>query len=106
SPDGKRIALARRLSPDRSVRLRVTVCDTNGKVLHRSAELKWASLDSWGGDVLAGTAPQVCWSPRQDRLLLSSDGRAGLYDLKTQEVTPLPADVVTFGDSAVRPDGK
>jgi hypothetical protein len=106
SPDGKRVALARRYAPDRSVRLRVMICDANGKVLHRSAELEWAHLDTWGGDILAGTAPQVRWSPQQDRLLLSSDGRAGLYDLKSREVTPLLADVVTFGASAVRPDGK
>src|SRR5205807_1696866 len=73
------------------------------KELHQSEALEWRGerFNSAGF-----TVPQAHWSPRGDRLLLSWDGRAGLYDPATGGVTPLAGDVMTFGDSPVLPDGK
>jgi WD40 repeat protein len=101
SPDGKRIALAQATGGVNA--LYVFIYDLDGKEVHRSGHLEWAGRRFQTNSF---TTPQVYWSPKGDRLLLCWDGRTGLYELATQTVTPLEGDVIAFGDSAVRPDGK
>jgi dipeptidyl aminopeptidase/acylaminoacyl peptidase len=101
SPDGKRIAVVR--SGDSNGALLVSVFDREGKELHRSEALVWRGERFHSASF---TVPQAHWSPGGDRLLLSWDGRAGLYDPARGDVTPLAGDVMTFGDSPVLPDGK
>lgn len=97
SPDGKRIATAWIwLDADRMPRMTVLVVDRAGKVVHRSRDLV-----DFNGNVL-----QVWWSPRGDKLLVSEEFWARLYDLKRQKLTVLPGPAITFGTTAVRPDGK
>src|SRR5262249_45403144 len=82
----------------------VYVYDRDGKKVHHSRKLDWRK-----GQVPfhAGIAvPQAFWSPKGDRLLLSWDGKAGLYEFATGKVLDLPGDVMTFGDRPVRPDGE
>jgi hypothetical protein len=100
SPDGKRIAVAWVKMGDRltSDMLTVLVVDRTGKVVHRSRDFK-----DW---LLRGEILQVWWSPRGDKLLISDERWARLYDLKTEKLTRLPGPAVTFGTTAVRPDGK
>jgi hypothetical protein len=97
SPDGKQIAVAWIFHVGLESRVRVLVVDRAGKVVHRSKDLE----DVGGGDVL-----QVYWSPRGDKLLISEEYWARLYDLKTHKLTPIAGPAVTFGTTPIRPDGK
>jgi hypothetical protein len=108
SPDGKRIAVAIKDLHKRHVWLTVSVFDRAGKLTHRSKKLQWREyyVGKWfGGDDIGGL-PQVAWSPRGDRLLLSESVRTALYDLKTGKLLPIDGSLVTVGNTPVRPDGK
>ncbi len=102
SPDGKRIALAWTTHipsfwADNTDRLTVLIVDRAGKVVHRAADIE---------DVDYSEILQVWWSPRGDRLLISAETWARIYDVQTKKLTRLPGPAVTFGTTPVRPDGK
>ena len=101
SPDGKRIAVALRSKDGANVALEVIVFDRDGKELQRSEKMNWAKHE--GSDQVA---TQAFWVPGHDKLLLSSDGVTGFYDLKTRSFTTFDVAVCTFGATPIRPDGK
>ncbi len=103
SADGKRIAVALRHDDGKDVTLEVIVFDRDGKELHRSPKLDWtkhvkAASTRW--------RHQAFWVPKQDKVLLYSDGKTGRYDLKTKGVVTHDWIVSTFGDSPILSDGK
>lgn len=103
SPDGKRIAVALRKDDGTDVTLEVVVFERDGKELHRSPKMDWAKHGVGAEDK---TVPQAFWVPKQDALLLHSDGKTGVYDLKTKGVVTHDLIVSTFGASPILPDGK
>ena len=112
SADGKHIAVVLRLFQTAaffpclgrgSVTLKVIVFDRDGKESHRSPKLEWADRNPGDQDK---TAPQAFWVPGQEKLLICSDGKTGIYDLKTKSVVKHDRIVSTFGASPILPDGK
>jgi dipeptidyl aminopeptidase/acylaminoacyl peptidase len=102
SPDGKRIAVAVRSDDGSNINLEVIVFDRDGKELHRSGKINWARHDAGLGQV----ATQAFWVPGQDKLLLSSDGVTGVYDIKMKSSTTMDETACTFRNTPIRPDGK
>ena len=103
SPDGKRVAVVLSEHDTKQYTLEAAVFDRDGKELHRSAKLDWASYDP---ETSFGEAAQAFWVPGQEKLLLSFHGVAGFYDLKAKSSTKLDVSLSTFRNTPVRPDGK
>ena len=104
SADGKRIAVVLRKDDGTTVALEVIVFDRDGKELHHSAKLEWTARQTAGTD--DKTAPQAFWVPGQDQLLVYSDGKTGVYDLKTKSIVKHEMIISTFGASPILPNGK
>jgi dipeptidyl aminopeptidase/acylaminoacyl peptidase len=103
SPDGKKIAVALRDDDRKTIRLTVAVFDGDGKELHRSKPLDWKSHDN----PKTLFAAEAFWTPKGDRLLLSTDGVGGFYDPKEQGLVKMDMMIVAaFGGNPYRPDGK
>jgi dipeptidyl aminopeptidase/acylaminoacyl peptidase len=102
SPDGKRIAVVRPWGDMRN-KLDVALYDFDGKRVFHDADLDW---DDHAITAKDSTVPEAYWSPRGNRLLLSWNGKAGLYEPATKKLIRIEADVMTFGTSPVRPDGQ
>ena len=86
-----------------SVTLKVIVFDRDGKESHRSPKLEWADRNP-GDQDKRRRGP--CGAPGQEKLLICSDGKTGIYDLKTKSVVKHDRIVSTFGASPILPDGK
>jgi hypothetical protein len=105
SPDGKRIAVARRLAPrEGTQRLDVQVFDLQGRRQFHE-EIDWRH----GPHTLTmrdSETPVACWSPDGGTLLLGMEWKSALFDLKTRELSAEGGPLLVFGDGPVRPDGK
>jgi hypothetical protein len=110
SPDGKQIAVARlRCGGNQAGIAQVMIYDREGKELHRSPELTWgeAAADPKERQLL-GTV--LFWDMTGKKLLVSgifqSVPRSGIYDLATKRMSMMDGQLLVFGNTPVRPDGK
>jgi hypothetical protein len=110
SPDGKRIAVARlRCGGNQAGIAQVVIYDRDGKELHRSPEINWSEASAEPKErQLLGSI--LFWDPMGKKLLVSgafqSEPRSGIYDPATKQMSMVDGQLMAFGTTPVRPDGK
>lgn len=86
--DGKQLAIALLSGDGPNGRVRILVCDRDGRETHRSEEIPWR-----GEAKLYSAKPlgaDLYWEPGGTRLLIAADDQLGCYDLKSGRVRMIP----------------
>jgi hypothetical protein len=110
SPDGKRIAVARlRCGGNQAGVAQVVIYDREGKELHQSPDIVWSEPAADPKErQSAGTI--LFWDPAGKKLLVSAvlqnEPRSGIYDLDTKKMQMMDGQLMTFGRTPIRPDGR
>jgi hypothetical protein len=107
SPDGKRIAVAKLAlkQGQPQTTLQVVLYSRTGKELSRSKVFDWLPLKT--NAILDRDAlPQLFWAPEGDRIVVTTTGYTGIYDVKEDRLVRAgPGMLLSFGGAAARPDG-
>jgi hypothetical protein len=107
SPDGRRIAVARRTGEKKEAStLQVLLYDRRGKEVQRSKVFDWRKPIA-GNFLGPRGGVQLFWSPDGGQLLIGADNTTGIYHLKKDHLIKFEDTILeTFGNAPVRPDGK
>ena len=123
SPDGERIAVAKHIYTvgQKRTKLQVVLFSREGKELSRSKEVDWLELKNPAvadRKKNGGEMPQLYWAPKEDKVLVFTDGgdgghsdggeggHAAIYDVKADRMIHSgEGQLLVFGGSPLRPDG-
>jgi hypothetical protein len=112
SPDGKQIAVARiRSGGNPAGTAQVLIYDRDGKEVHRSPEIVWNKADPKDKDRQTVDA-MLFWDAAGKKLLVSDIAnkeesiRTGIYDPTTKKMRVIDGQLLAFGTTPIRPDGK
>ena len=109
SPDGKQVAVARRVVKDKGAEsMQIIIYDLKGKEQHRSPEFTWREPSDVSRKGIL--PPGLFWNREGTRLVVYDLNEVttgiGIYDVGQKRTTRLQGCPLLLGTTPVRPDGK